>query len=545
MKKSIKYAGIAAATLLAVAPVAAPVLSSTTNVNAAVVNGKTSDEAALTQSLGKFDGKFGGTREAADGLANKNIDNVKLNNSGSTYAEFMGSQTANWLADESKDTAVVDGANVLTLDDIKNGTGDTFNAGVILGQTTKQNESDVAAANVRNIVVTAKETLADGSVVDVNSTANLKQGLADVDGVTKVEVTTSYDYTDTNNQKQSSSTTLTLTNTKNALSAVNVNYTTPFNVALNQTVTSSKLLSGTDLKFTDQNGKTLLSSDAVPSDNFFDSARGASQNMSSATVDNDVVTTDKYSTNGVTYNKTATFKKAGTWYQSLTVSFPANGSLSNYLALAMTNSQQNPLTINGVKFGSINTDTFDFIKNGDDAITGMRFARAINVSNDSSQWTVTDAKGVVTTKPASNYYTLKNADNVKITNRALAPNSAWKTDQKRTDQNGNVQYRVATNEWIDAAGVTFGDSAATDNGSTEGAYTDVKEVNGKVTLAGPAGFMYMLYSDNGVVNGSRALSGDSGWKTDKVAKNANGTTVYRVATNEWVQVGNGVNYVAY
>ena len=35
MKKSIKYAGIAAATLLAVAPVAAPVVSSTTSVQAA------------------------------------------------------------------------------------------------------------------------------------------------------------------------------------------------------------------------------------------------------------------------------------------------------------------------------------------------------------------------------------------------------------------------------------------------------------------------------------------------------------------------------
>lgn len=55
----------------------------------------------------------------------------------------------------------------------------------------------------------------------------------------------------------------------------------------------------------------------------------------------------------------------------------------------------------------------------------------------------------------------------------------------------------------------------------------------------------MLYNDNGEAVSNRALAGDSAWYTDKKATNADGVTVYHVATGEWVQAGSGVNYVAY
>ena len=55
----------------------------------------------------------------------------------------------------------------------------------------------------------------------------------------------------------------------------------------------------------------------------------------------------------------------------------------------------------------------------------------------------------------------------------------------------------------------------------------------------------MLYNDNGENISNRALAGDSEWYTDKKATNAAGVTVYHVATGEWVQAGNGVNYSAY
>ena len=56
------------------------------------------------------------------------------------------------------------------------------------------------------------------------------------------------------------------------------------------------------------------------------------------------------------------------------------------------------------------------------------------------------SSNIVTTKNMATLYT---ESGVKITNRALAPNTPWYTDRSATI-NGQKMYRVATNEWVSA-----------------------------------------------------------------------------------------------
>jgi hypothetical protein len=69
-------------------------------------------------------------------------------------------------------------------------------------------------------------------------------------------------------------------------------------------------------------------------------------------------------------------------------------------------------------------------------------------------------------------------------------------------------------------------------------------LNGVAKTAGPSGFVYPLFDDNGKQVTNRAVAGDTAWYTDKSAVNADGVTVYHVATGEWLQ-GNNVTYTAY
>ncbi|WP_099973937.1 hypothetical protein [Lactobacillus terrae] len=123
-------------------------------------------------------------------------------------------------------------------------------------------------------------------------------------------------------------------------------------------------------------------------------------------------------------------------------------------------------------------------------------------------------------------------------NQALAANTAWLTDQQRTESDGSVQYRVATGEWIDAASVTFSDSIAT----SSSALTDIQDLQGRhvVSISTP-GFVYPLFQADGSKAG-RALAGGTDWLTDKTAKDAEGHVYYRVSTTEWLMEGTGVSF---
>ena len=502
MKKSIKYAGIAAATLLAVAPVAATSVQAETPATGEAAGSTTSNKktAATDQSqqdnaVTAFGNHFG----------DKEANTTNFTGTAAAPKVKLGTQDLSDFADNNADLIKTDAtlANMNALI----GTDATVTVSAKYGNTTITNESDLY------------KILADDSYPAVDFT-----------------ITLNYNNLLNKAQSKTFSFSATRTTSADALTTINAQFTTPVTVPLNSTTTSTQLQATTGTQLTDQNGDGIVAaSSIVPSTNYYNSysdAIDASNNDSSVTPAYTATAED---------GSVATFDKAGTYYQPITFTAGEGSSLGEFLQEYVANPNKYTVYVNGKEASK----GYDFVTDATStpADTKITFVRTVVVSESEANWTVTANKGIVTTKSDSAYYTLKNDDNETIANRALAKNSAWITDQKRVDQDGNTQYRVATGEWIDANNVTFSDSTSTDN--AEGEYTDVQALNGKVTLDGPNSFVYFLFDNNGKQIANRAVNGDSAWYTDKKATNAAGKTVYHVATGEWLQEGSGVNYVAY
>ncbi|WP_368791294.1 hypothetical protein AB3Z09_04120 [Companilactobacillus farciminis] len=502
MKKSIKYAGIAAATLLAVAPVAAPVVSQA--------------DTATTQAVG-------------------NTDSDTLTSQAQDFKDQFGDITA----DDTTATHVANLNGYFDANSAVSIANFNSNSNVVALMKSQNKHIELAMLNNKNVKVYLTATDASGKTYDSSTTVgNTAKDLATAMGLdNKMPVTITMhlvgDNLDSNfNSKFSEISFKINKDTDNELKTVNAQFTTPISVAKNSKTLATQLVNTNDVTLDDQDGNSL----AVKAIAYGDKYYSTYDNAISAAKGNSVTPTKDVDG--------GEFKTAGTYYQTVTYTAVQYSALSSFITAYANQNTVDPdynVYVNG-KQASTGVDfVADAGSNAKGILPSITFVRAINVSDSEAQWTVTDNKGVVTTKSDTPYYTLVNDNGDKIANRALAKNSAWITDQKRVDQNGNTQYRVATGEWIDANNVTFSDKATTD----EGAYTDEQALNGKVTLDGPSSFVYFLYNDNGEQISSRALSGDSAWFTDKKATNAAGVTVYHVATGEWVQAGNGVNYSAY
>lgn len=494
MKKSIKYAGIAAATLLAVAPVAAPVVSSTTSVQAA--------EAGVTDD---------------------NITTAVKALQGVLTDTTFGDNSTNGTYPDALETADYDTYMPVA----------TFMGKSIMGNKaiSAANMNVLAEANA-NAQIKVSAVDANGNKINSGDYAKLAASVASDNGSIKYAYTIKYNNTDGDAQTPVTGTfTLTNDSVVSDVKSLAVTYTNPLEVAYGSKTVNASLSSTIDAKVTDKNGNAIeLDSDQASAGALYKSFAGAIAADAS-----DVYSDSTFGDEDETY------------YQPVTIAIKSDKLGNNDAATIVKNyiagQDDYSVTVNGSALTAVANGTLKATaaSTTDPANAGtLTFIREVHVSQNAS-WTTEDVSGVVTTKADSSYYTLKNDDNNTITNRALAKNTAWVTDKVRTDNNGNKQYRVATGEWIDADDVTFSDKATTD----EGEYTDVQALNGKVTLDGPSSFVYFLYDNNGGQIANRALTGDSAWFTDKKATNAAGVTVYHVATGEWVQAGSGVNYSAY
>lgn len=148
-------------------------------------------------------------------------------------------------------------------------------------------------------------------------------------------------------------------------------------------------------------------------------------------------------------------------------------------------------------------------------------------------WKETNQDGIITTN--NQIANLYNDDNV-LTTRSLADNTQWVTDKSRVNSaTGQKQYRVSTHEWVNASDVSYQDKV--DKFFTS--VTQYPEFH-TVNLAGPSGFVYALYNQDGI-RSLRGLAGRTSWATDQRATDADGNIYYRVSTDEWVQQGVGVD----
>jgi len=492
LKKSIKYAGIAAATLLTVAPIAAPVVSSLTTVQAAAGD---ADQSDVNKAISNFTNQFG----------DQDADDVTLQTDNRTLA--LGETNAQDLATFQEYNSTRGIIKTLTSADLKALTDQdaqvyvSATAGNVTydGSVTKS-ASDLADAIKLDSQLPANFTvylryknLSDGSYTGWKSAATFALNKSDTD----------------------------------ELKSVNAKFTTPISVAKNSKVAATQLTNGANLSLTDQNGDSIATSAiALGTTYYYTYAAALNGNATTGVVSNTDI------------EKDGEFKTAGTYYQRIKYTAQEGSSLYSLIKEYQTDPSSYTIYVNGKQASA----GYDFTTaTGAKTIT---FVRAIKVSDSEAEWTTSDTTGVVTTKADHAYYTLKDDEGNVVTNRALAKNTAWKTNAVRVDQNGTKQYRVGASEWIDANDVTFSDKATDNNNNGEGAYTDVKALNGKVVTAGPSGFVYPLFDDNGKQVTNRAVAGDTAWYTDKSAVNADGTTVYHVATGEWLQ-GNNVTYTAY
>lgn len=131
-------------------------------------------------------------------------------------------------------------------------------------------------------------------------------------------------------------------------------------------------------------------------------------------------------------------------------------------------------------------------------------------------------KGIVTTKNMARLY---NNDGKLISNRALAANTPWVTDQ-RVDLNsvGSV-YRVATNEFVKASDVELQHGQAS---------------TGTVKVGSNGALVYNY--DSGKYNAAdNKLAKGSMWKYNRV-DNINGKTWYQIATDMWINSDDATKY---
>uniref|UniRef100_UPI0019D6B917 SLAP domain-containing protein n=1 Tax=Companilactobacillus metriopterae TaxID=1909267 RepID=UPI0019D6B917 len=219
--------------------------------------------------------------------------------------------------------------------------------------------------------------------------------------------------------------------------------------------------------------------------------------------------------------------------QKMTIKFNRN----EYSALL---NDMDQITINGQNFsGGLLTKVWDKVNNT------VTVTRQINVTTDN--YTDTAIDDVVDT-PIVNLSNdtivthVYDANGNQIANRALAQGTGWKTDTKRVNNaTGQVYYRVATGEYVKAEDVTLRGTSTT-TPSTGSELTDITDLTGSHTVSlDTPGFVYPLYTAAGSQAG-RNVAGGTSWITDKTAKDAEGNTYYRVATDEWVMAGNGVNF---
>lgn len=474
MKNNIKYAGIAAAALLTVAPIAAPIVNS----NVQTAQAATSDADLTTAQQASLDKVF--SNISSTSFTNRSDDEFPsfddieqyLKNTDLSYDELFNT--------------VIKGA--LTNKILEQDETNLTNAKVKFG--VEGIGSNGTALNVQDFKRTFESATKNGGSVDLKITAYDANGDA----------------------LQDKTITFTNSNEDTPVSSLKVNYTDPLDVDLDSSTTTPKLSTSVDATVTDQNGNDVKITNVDPSRHIYTDAYDAMHPG-----DNNRYT-------GATFNQANQ-----TYYQAVNITLDGSVAVKSIYDNFQNGTNGVTFTINGQNVRATNYYTHG-------GTNVLRFVREINVTDEDS-WTETDAPGIVTVNSAIGHlydddnnltsrslatdtawqtdkyrtndktgqvqyhvsthewvnaedvtfadssstdsnalgniedltgshvvnlagpegfvYTLFNG-NGNTANRGLAGNSAWVTDKKATDANGNTYYRVSTDEWVRlGTGVTF------------------------------------------------------------------------------------------
>lgn len=544
MKKGIKYAGIAAATLLTVAPVVAPVVGSTTQTVQAADANNQKDNSTDSKNVSAFFTQFASKKidaKTMNAIATMSGYNQDVNYTdfakGALNASFYGLRSNTVNGDLKMDNAKV---NVIALND----QGAVYSASDLKAIFANGNTPDSIT-----LKYTVKYNDKDGKAQSSDNTYTFTTDKTTEDQSSKVE-----------QAKQ-----------------INATFTTPYIAAVDSSTLDVKLSPSTDLSLTNQNGKAIKVSN-ITLGGLFNTYSAAKASTPDAKGD-------------YTYS---TFKEKGKkYYQAITATVAAGdlGKVADKEVVMsdITTGYQNgtdgyAITINGkdaVANQYVTTDAQPEIASkpavpgkpavpaqpAQPSVTGkgdaqpaipgkpavpaqpavpgqdaepntITFVREITVGDKKTtpEWTTEKISGQVHTNNKQVPVIL--TDGTTGT-RSLERKTDWITNEKRTNAKGEVQYKVSTSEWVSDSDVTF---TADSEKPAEGALTDITVLEGKHTVKiNNKNMVYTLFLTNGK-QATRGLSGDTLWATDKTAKNAEGKTMYRVSTDEWLVAGDGVEF---
>lgn len=305
---------------------------------------------------------------------------------------------------------------------------------------------------------------------------------------------------------------------------LNVQFTSPVSLAVNSATLPEKLSTSVDATVTDSNG-TNVAYTANPGDFYKTETDARNQNSNTAGL-------------GTTFNV-----DGSTYYQPVTLTFDKNAVNVKDIYDKMQHDNSASIKFNNKNANEVDINTTE---------NSIHYVRVIQVgagfvtpdnpddnnnnnNTDNGTWSETAQPGVVTVNGS---IAGLSDDNNSQTSRSLAAGSAWQTDKYRVNSKTGVkQYHVSTHEWVNASDVSFSVK------DTSAGLNNITNLSGyhSVSLAGPAGFIYTLFTTDGG-RSNRGLSGLTSWYTDKSATDAAGNTYYRVSTDEWVQASTGVSF---
>lgn len=543
MKKT-SLAGMIAVTLVAVTPVA-------TTTSFAATTEPTVQTAGAIDLSGIFDTVKGIFDKIVGAFSNKGDTDTGTDTD--TPAEKTSEQLANDTVNQLKDVTYDENNPViLTKDLLLNNFQKPLNSGTFakLLSDLKLVDQDQRAVISQGTGNTFTITSGDYSANDMGK---LFDSLMNGNG-NQIKLT----ITSTNAAKKVVNTKeITFTNNTKTVAQANnlkIDYKSPINVDLGSKTTDVTLSTSAtaNTTITNNQGDNVAVKSIDPSSSLYSSAKDA-----------------RNATDPVSLGNTFTEKDAK-YYQPVVIQFNDDLKVSDLASQAM-NSSDVVFTVNGndVKWNMINSDdnTLTYIRevdvvdepatenpdtdnpgteNPDTDKPGTENPDTENPDTEKPDtdgdtdpadevgvWKTTDQTGTLTVN--DDVALLVDGDNAQTT-RALAPSTSWATDQYRVNsKTGAKQYRVSTNEWVNAEDVKFSETKPQ-------MFKDIMQLSGykTVSLDGPSGFIYMLFNKAGSRT-NRTLPGASGWATDQVGIANDGSKYYRVSTDEWVKEGTGVN----
>ncbi|WP_125772073.1 hypothetical protein [Companilactobacillus furfuricola] len=470
MKKNIKYAGIAAAALLTVAPVATPVVNSISNTNVA----QAATDTTLSNTVAKYFNTLSDV-SSDTGAGYTFFSDINANN----YGKEMSFKSFEALksVDATRNGISIDNKNVLENDD-----------------TVKYTISSPQYSNYADFNTRVKDVIANGGTISLKITAT------DGDGINESK-TINF----TNKDKSTE-----------GVTSLDVNYADPYIAQVGDSTASVKHTTSFDASVTDQNGDDVEITKVQPSQNIYTTKADAlSQNTDKAIKDTKFNTKDAtyYQAVNITLGNDVNVNSIYNNAQAVKdgVSFTINDA--NAVAANVIPNQPDTIKlVRAIKVGDkevepsedswTETDAPGTVRVGNDLAhlyddNNKLTTRSIAASTDwatdkyrtndktgeiqyhvsTHEWVnasdvtfyakgdngnglgnVTDlGTGHVVTLdgPAGFVYTLFKSDGSNAT-RGLAGLTAWQTDKSATDAEGNTYYRVSTDEWVRAgSGVNF------------------------------------------------------------------------------------------